>query len=272
MISLTVTKTLMRCLEILRRLRRGFQGETTSGKAGKGSGLRIFLLALAACIIIGIGVWASIPKEVTDIDAGSAEEGAEIYIGESLALECTVKPDWFKDEPVTFASSDEKIFTVSEDGTVKAGDPGQASLTMTAKNYSEEVSINVVPKVTSIKGIEEAISLTTGDTLALEPVLEPEKFAKEPVSYKSGDENVFTVSEDGLISAVSAGEANLTVRSGGCKFKSTVTVSDPVVYYPSTPTKKSSPSSSKKSKKSNKSNKSSKGNKGYFDSGDDEHF
>ncbi len=236
------------------------------GSTQKSRGLRAALIAAAACMVIGIGIWAVFPKEVEDIDAGSLEGGAEIYIGDSLTPEYTVKPDRFKDEPVIITSGDESVCTVAEDGTIHADSLGQASLTMTAKNYSEELAISVVPKVTSIDGIDEAISLTTGETLTLKPALSPEKFADEPVTYASGDKKIFIVSEDGLLTAVSAGEAKLTVESGGCSVKSTVTVSDPVVYYPSSSSKKSSKSSSKKS------NKSSKANKGYFDSGDDEHF
>ena len=238
-------------------------------------GLRAALIAVAACLVIGIGVWALIPKEVTDIEAGNIEGSAEIYYGDSLTAKCSVKPDWFKDEPVKFTSGDESVFTVSKDGTIQAVSPGKAALTMTAKEYTEKSDITVVPKVTSIEGVEKEISLTTGDTLALAPTLLPKKFAGEKVSYKSGDKNIFTISEDGTLTAVSAGEAKLTIESGGCTFKSSVTVSDPVVYYAPSTSKKSSSGSSGSSKSSNKSNNSGsskKASKGYFDSGDDEHF
>ena len=138
---------------------------------------------------------------------------------------------------------------------------------MKAKAYSENVAISVVPKVTSINGIEETISLTTGDELALEPVLEPEKFAEEPVSYSTDDEKVATVSEDGKLTAVAAGDTELNVTSGGCTFKATVSVADPVVYYSS-----GSSGSSGKSSKSSKKKSSNKSNTGYFSSSDDEHF
>lgn len=235
---------------------------TKPKSAAKRRSSRIALIALAICLGVGLGIWALIPKEVTDIDAGKLEGGTEIYIGESLTPECEVKPDWFKDEPVSFSSGDENVFTVSKDGAIQAVNTGRATLTMTAKGYTEESEINVIPKVTSIEGINKAISLTTGDTLALDPTLSPKEFANEPITYKSSDKNIFTVSDDGTITAVSAGSAKLTVESGGYKFTSTVTISDPVVYYaPSTSSKTSSGSS-----------KSSKASKGYFDSGDDEHF
>ena len=163
--------------------------------------------------------------------------------------------------------------------------------------------MSVVPKVTSIDGIDKEIELTTGDTLTLEPELSPEKFAKEPVSMKTGDKQIATVSEDFVLTAVSAGETGLTVSAGGCTYKAKVIVSDPVVYYPPvTYSSKSSSGSSRRfssgsssgssssqtsssassssgssggsasSSSGSSKTESSGGSKGYFDSGDDEYF
>lgn len=254
--------------------------DTQNGSAGTASNVakssekkrspwKAVILALAACLLTGGVIWAAIPKEVTDIDVGEAEGSAEIYIGDDLTLTCNVAPDRFKDEPVSFASSDEEVLTVDESGTLHAVSTGDATLTMTAKEYSEEIAVTVVPKVTLIEGIDESISLTTGDTLTLEPKLEPEKFKDEPVTFRTGDEKVATVTKEGVLTAVAAGETTLTVESDGCKFKASVSVADPVIYYaPSTSSKKKSSGSSGSSKKKS----SSKASKGYFDSGDDEHF
>ena len=254
--------------------------DTQNGSAGTASNVakssekkrspwKAVILALAACLLTGGVIWAAIPKEVTDIDVGEAEGSAEIYIGDDLTLTCNVAPDRFKDEPVSFASSDEEVLTVDESGTLHAVSTGDATLTMTAKEYSEEIAVTVVPKVTSIEGIDEAISLTTGDTLTLEPKLKPDRFKDEPVTFKTGDDKVATVTKEGVLTAVAAGETKLTVESDGCKFKASVSVADPVIYYaPSTSSKKKSSGSSGSSKKKS----SSKASKGYFDSSDDEHF
>lgn len=254
--------------------------DTQNGSAGTASNVakssekkrspwKAVILALAACLLTGGVIWAAIPKEVTDIDVGEAEGSAEIYIGDDLTLTCNVAPDRFKDEPVSFASSDEEVLTVDESGTLHAVSTGDATLTMTAKEYSEEIAVTVVPKVTLIEGIDEAISLTTGDTLTLEPKLKPDRFKDEPVTFKTGDDKVATVTKEGVLTAVAAGETKLTVESDGCKFKASVSVADPVIYYaPSTSSKKKSSGSSGSSKKKS----SSKASKGYFDSSDDEHF
>lgn len=245
-------------------------GTRTSADEKTGSGKKRKLaagIALALCLLIACAVWLAIPKEVTDIDAGPAEGAAEIYIGDDLALSCTVAPDRFRDEPITFASSDESVITVDEKGVIHTLAMGEATLTMTAKEYSEEIAITVVPKVTSISGIEEDIDLTTGDTMKLEPVLAPENFADEPVTYSTGDDKIVSVSEDGTLTAVAAGETTLTLEAGGCTFNAALSVEDPVVYIPPSTT-----TSKNKSSKPTKKKSSSKGNSGYFSSSDDEHF
>lgn len=234
---------------------------------------RIAAIAAAVCLMTAAAVYAVIPKEVTDIDAGAAEGSAEIYIGDELAPTYTVSPDRFRDEPVTFTSDNEEVMTADENGVLHAVSVGDAVLSMRAKEYTETSEIHVVPKVTEISGIEGTISMTAGDSITLEPVLLPEKFSDEPVTYKVKDKSVASVTEKGVLTAVSAGETKLTLSAGGCRIRSVITVSDPVVYSSSSSGSSSSKKSSGSSSKSSKSSKSSSsGKKGYFDSSDDEYF
>lgn len=231
-------------------------------------GLKGRLIAAAIAVMLAAGgiIYASIPKEVEDIETAGLQDGMEIYIDEELVPEYTVKPDWFKDEPVEFASDNTDVITVDEAGHIHAISPGEASVSMKAKEYEEAIRLKVVPKVSAIEEIDSEISLTTGNTLELSPVLKPEKFASEPITYGSSDDGVATVSADGVLTAVSAGKTVLTISAGGTSITSEVTVSDPVVY------RKQSSGSSRKSSKSKSGSSSGKASKGYFSSGDDESF
>ena len=227
-----------------------------------------------AAIIVGLLIsaaviaYALIPKEVEDIEVSGLEDGAEVYIGDELSPEYTVVPDWFKDEPVTFETDNTAVLSTDETGGLKAGVPGEAVLTIKVREYSENIRVKVIPKVTSIEGVDESISMTTGNTLTLEPLLKPEQFAAEPITYNTSDENVATVSTEGTITAVAAGETELTISAGGCTFKSKITVADPIVVYRSNSSGNRNSSGSKKSSGSG----SGKASKGYFDAGDDESF
>ena len=237
----------------------------TGSAEGAGKGRKPFMAAALALILIAtvIATYVSIPKEVEDITCEGIEGGAEILIGDDLEAEYTPQPEyWYKDEPVTFSSADEKVFTVDEEGRLHGSSVGESVLTICSKGYTEEIPVSVLPKVTSIEGIDKTMSLTTGGTLQLKPSLKPEKYADEKIKYSTSDEKIAKVSDSGEITAVSAGETRLKVSAGGCSAEYTVNVSDPVVYRASTS------SSSKKSSKK----KSSGSVKGYFSSSDDEHF
>lgn len=226
---------------------------------------RMFMPVSLMVILLAtvLAAYISIPKEVEDITAEGIEGGAEILIGEDLAPVYSVQPYWFSDEPVTFSSADDKVFTVDEEGMIHGESVGQSVMTMTAREYTEEVPVTVLPKVTSIEGIDENVTLTTGGTLQLKPVLRPEEYSDEKITYSTADEKIAAVTEQGEIKAVSAGETVLTVAAGGYSAEYTVKVSDPVVYR----TYNTRTTSKKK-----KSSGSSGSSKGYFDSSDDEHF
>lgn len=242
----------------------------TSEKKEKASkrGRRILAAVIAVCLIGAGVIYALIPKEVESIDITGISDGNEVYIDEELSPEYTVQPEWFKDEPVTFKSSDEEVLAVDEEGKLCAGIPGEATLTVSAKEYSEDITIKVVPKVTAIEGVEKSIDMTTGSSLMLQTQLKPDQFADEPITYKSKNKDVATITEKGEITAVSTGTAEIKISAGGAAFTATVNVSDPVVV---TYNSGSSGSSSKKSS-SKKSSSSKKASKGYFDSSDDESF
>lgn len=238
-----------------------------SGSTGvltrRGTLICLFIIAL----ITAYATYASIPKEITDITGGPAQ-GTEIYIGESISPEYTIEPSWFSDETVSFSSDNEDVFTVDEHGVISAVAPGEATLTLSAMDYSETVDLNVVPKVTEITGIDKKISMTTGDVITLKPVLHPEKFSDEEITWSIDDDKIASVSDTGVVAALSEGKTILKVSAGGTSFSATITVSDPVIV----PTYTYSAPSGSSSKSKKKSSGSSGSVKGYFDSSDDEHF
>lgn len=242
--------------------------ENKPGDADTGSvkkRLVIIAAAAVAVLLTAAGIWTVIPHEVEDITGVDPEES--VYIGEELAPEYTVEPKRFRDEPLSFASSDESVFTVDETGSIRAVSVGEADMTISAKEYTETVHINVVPKVTEIGGIDDNLIVTEGESLQLEPVLKPEKFSNETVTYNSENPDVASVSEDGMITAIAPGEAEVKLSSGGTDRIVTVTVNaipEPVYY----PARKNSSSGSS----SGKSGKTKGSSKGSIDSSDDEYF
>lgn len=208
----------------------------------KKSNKKIIIISLVIILLLaigGLGVYLSIPKEVTDI---TGLEDIEIYYDESYTVNCSIEPDYFADENITYTSSDSKIFEVSADGEIQPMMIGEADLTVTAKGYSESVKVTVKSKVTKITGVDESYRIVEGDGYQLEIKLEPEKYSSEPILFESSDPKVAKVDKNGHITGVSAGEATVTISAGGISKSITIEVTEPVVVKQAVPATHNTPS------------------------------
>ncbi len=226
----------------------------------------IVAFALVAAAVVALVIYATIPKEVTNVTGIDATE--ELFIGDTLKVKYDIEPDRFEDEPMTFASSDEKVLTVDKTGALTGVSVGEATMTLKVKEFTKSVDVKVVPKVTEISGVDSSLTIYRGDTYDLDPKLAPEKFSKEPISYTSSDKDIATVNKDGLITAAGDGTATISIDAGGCGKQVEVSVTE----RPTSPPSYSSSGSKSSKKSSRKSKKKSGGSKGSFSSGDDEYF
>ena len=116
----------------------------------------------------------------------------------------------------TWNSSDNKVFTVDETGTVKAVGKGTATLTATLGDFSTEFTIEVkdVP-VTGIELDEEdkAITINIGDKRILYPTVLPEDASNKEIEWTTSDDKIATVGDDGTITGISKGTAEITATT-----------------------------------------------------------
>ena len=61
----------------------------------------------------------------------------------------------------------------------------------------------------------DALELTEGNTATLTATVVPEKATDKTVTWRSDNTDVATVDENGLVTAVAEGTANITARAGG---------------------------------------------------------
>ena len=121
-----------------------------------------------------------------------------------------------------YASSDAAIAKVSAEGVVTAVSAGDAVITCTAKDDEFifcELPVHVVMPVSAVKldADTAALLLKKNDPAAaqmeLQAVVEPKDAFVQTVSWKSSDETVATVDENGRVQALAAGSATITATS-----------------------------------------------------------
>lgn len=92
--------------------------------------------------------------------------------------------------------------------------------------------------VTSITSTPDTVSLTVGETQQINTVVTPDGSNDKSVTYSTNNQSVATVTQDGLITAESSGQATITVKSNDdptVTSKVRVTVKDkPAEEQPST--------------------------------------
>ena len=132
---------------------------------------------------------------------------------------------------VVWSSSDSSVATVNAMGVVLAVGQGKATITATsaldaAVKTTLEVNVSL-PAVQSLSISPNSLSLTQGKTAQLSVTVSPSGASNE-VTWSSSNDNVVTVSQAGLVTAVGEGTATVTVTSAVNSDKTasiTVTVS-----------------------------------------------
>lgn len=147
-----------------------------------------------------------------------------LAVGGSVALTATLTPENATDA-VVWSSNNTEIAEVSNNGTVTAKALGTATITATVGSYTATCEVTVAVPVTGVTLDKETMNLTAGSTATLTATITPENATNKNLTWTSDNEAVVAVS-DGVVSAVAAGTANITVTTadGGKTATCVVTV------------------------------------------------
>lgn len=149
-----------------------------------------------------------------------------VKVGAELKLSADVLPANASDKSVEWTSSDNSVAVVDTDGTVTGLKAGKVKITATVKGgFSDTVKITVKQPVESVKLNKTLITLTVGRKSALTATVLPANASNQKVVWKSSNNDVATVSEDGIVTAVSPGYTVIKVvtsdgkKTASCQVK-----------------------------------------------------
>ena|GEM_PF-6383160 len=172
------------------------------------------LLAFAAA-----GIACNPPPVVEDpkVEAVLLKTSTTLFVGgntERLNAEVT---GTVADKTVSFSITEGADFiSLAENGTVTPVLPGVARVRATANaddtKYAE-CRVTVIAHPTGVALNKNSLTLIIGYTETLTAVVAPDFANDTSVSWHSDDEQIATVSQSGLVTAVSEGFANITVKT-----------------------------------------------------------
>ena len=133
-------------------------------------------------------------------------------------------------QTVNWTSANTAVATVSGNGLVTAVSNGTSQITARSGNASGTASITVAePVPTRIAVAPSSHTLEAiGQTVELRATVRDQRnnvMSGQSITWSSGDEAVATVSEAGLVTAVSNGMADITAKSGSLSSDAAITVS-----------------------------------------------
>ena len=157
---------------------------------------------------------------------------SSLNVGEDGTFTATVEPVSATDATYTWSSSDPNIATVDQTGKVTAVAAGTVTIYAEANDGSGvkgecTVAISTVP-VSSITLDKTAVTIIAGQTanVSVTEVL-PADATDKTYTWSSDNEDIATVDQNGVITAVATGTANITATANdgsGKKATCTVTV------------------------------------------------
>lgn len=138
-----------------------------------------------------------------------------VQVGKTFQLEATVSPSEAT-QKVVWSSSNSNVASVDDSGLVSGKTDGEAIVTAKSAEYPLTASCAVSSiGVASISLDRDSVELAIGNTHQLVATVLPEEAAQD-VIWSSSDESIATVGENGLVTAVSIGDAVITAA---CKWQ-----------------------------------------------------
>ncbi len=158
-------------------------------------------------------------------------EAATVVVGGSLTLSYVITPTNASNKAVNWSSSDTSIAIVNN-GVVSALREGEVIISVTSADGGivASASINITANtddtisVTAIYVTPQRLRLETGETSQLTYVISPSNATNKNVTWRSKDETLATVDENGLVTALKEGVVEIEVISEDGQLRSDATV------------------------------------------------
>lgn len=145
----------------------------------------------------------------------------QLSIGEKYRLKVDYFPSNATNFHVNYYSNDEKIIKVSDGGVIEALSAGSTTIRVVSSSVQLNTEVSVVVKdnndstafATNMSLDHNEVKLVQGSSRKIKVILTPKSVSNNVVSWKSSDDNIASVTSDGIIFAKNAGTAVVTAST-----------------------------------------------------------
>lgn len=176
-------------------------------------------MVLSLCCTMGFSVSAA--------EASVSLPWKTITITKGKSVTLTPEVSGTKDYTLQWSTSDKSVVTVTSQGKVTGVKKGTATVTVKVKGTDAKAAVKVTvgTKVSSVTASDKSVTVKKGGKYTIKATVSPSNASNKKLSYSTSDKSVATVSSKGVVTAVKAGTAKITVKStDGTGKKAVITV------------------------------------------------
>lgn len=155
--------------------------------------------------------------EVPDVEVENIEltlDKSTINKGEKIKLKTKILPEDAVDKTLKFSSNNTSVASISSDGYIMGLSSGTAKITVTASNgVSSSININVYSPVTDIMLGAQNCTIQVDGNYKINAIVLPEDANNKKINYKSENEEIVRVDDEGNLTGISEGKTNIIVTS-----------------------------------------------------------
>ena len=159
------------------------------------------------------------------------KETLTLVEGESETLVATIEPQNATDKSCKWSSSNKEVAMVNNEGKVTAIKAGEAIITVEAGDKSASCRVMVNNPFIPVKGISlsrTSVELNKGNSVTLVATVTPSNATDPSITWKSSDESIATVDQNGKVTAINSGSTTITAKAGEQQASCTISVIIPV--------------------------------------------
>lgn len=153
--------------------------------------------------------------DVTEIRVEPKEKS--IIVGETVSLTAEVIPADASEKAYGWTTSDPKIATVDDKGVVRGTGDGKATITAASLDGVHKGTCVISVRSVSVTGVKIETPGTSivkvAGSITLNAVISPANATNKKVTWKSSDEEIATVDENGKVSGIKEGNVKITVTA-----------------------------------------------------------
>lgn len=175
-------------------------GETVITVTTKDKGFRATMVVTVAEPVTSVAVT---PSEKT------------LFTGETLTVLAVVSPTDATNKLIRWSSSDSAVASVTSEGVVTANKSGNCIITAETVDggFKALCAVTVLQKATGISISSSELKIHTGKTAELTATVLPSDAYNKNVKWTSDNTNIASVSENGVVTAVTQGETVIKATS-----------------------------------------------------------